>query len=256
MNQNINNISMNNKMQTNELADYELNEWKERNLSSRLCSVSGDLNQQGELYSYMVRLVREGKYDPDEFKKYNSYIMLNPIKTSNGNVLFYPQYEPLKEVTAKLLGYKPIFNNAVALVLAETNNKRFFYFDPKAQETDYEKLLGLEKSLRLAMVGCDGVRWDLEDDSDEESLSKDELIQYREKGFSKAFYLNYLDGLYTTIFDVLNQYETFSDTSRLIVRNPLNLSESLELITHLEPGIKPKRISGDFYFLGHPKVQV
>jgi hypothetical protein len=239
-------------MATNELANYELGEWKERNLSFRLCSVSAELDQQGYLHSYMKRLVEQGRFNPDEFKKYNSYVRINPTKTKAGNILFYPYYEPSKEVTATLLGFKPIFNKAVDIVLAETNNKRFFYFDPKAQDTDYEKLLGLEKRIKLAMVTCDETLWDMENDPDEDALTKNELKQYKEKGFCKSAYLDYLDGLYITIFNVLEQDELNMDTTRLIVRNPLDSSGELELITHLEKGIKPKRISGEFYFLGYP----
>lgn len=234
-------------MTKNLLEDTEVDE---RIIERELYTMGED--NEGDLVNYSLngqhKLALKGQI---ELTSPNPFIPINYVFV-DGKPVVYPTLEPASELDVQIRGFKKVFNGNCSLVLGEYQGKRFVFFDPDSKDKDYEQLLDSHQRIKLAAISSAFAYWEPEDLKN--IFSKEELKEFNLQGYSASrnYKGNWEIPLYKTIFSVNNVRESKENFLLVDVKNPLDSSESLELITNslnLDLNNLEKIIS-DFYFIG------
>ncbi len=183
------------------------------------------------------KLVEQNEIKNKDIPRMNQYIEQRYSINNSGRVVFFPFFSPTNQINVMIIDYVKIFGTG-ALVLCNHEGNKFVYFDPEADNVDYDSLLSQTKKINLGAISSGGVY----------VPEKDDYLDFKNSSYISTSNFP----LYSSIFDVNKLIERRNNDVLLDVKNPLAKDLTLELIANFsqieEP--VPSKIRSDYYFIG------
>ncbi|MBU0958052.1 MAG: hypothetical protein KKF56_04560 [Nanoarchaeota archaeon] len=184
-----------------------------------------------------------------EIRSQNPFVRFQATRDSSGETRVHPIYAGKYRLPVQIVGIDDVFGGNCSIIHCQFGDKRFKVFSPESYKQRKEKHIGATRDVQIAAISCGrAYEKDPAEPEKEDFITPEELAQFRKNGFAIINPLN----KYSTIFDIQKELQRKREFVVMVVNNPFNTSESLELITHTTDTTSqlPKRFVSDFYVIG------